>query len=93
MHLKAMPSTSFMPLTETWFSESEAMAGSKQSDPRPSATRRRTQSVRSTPPSEPETTSPAHLPVRSSSSTTPKAYTSDLNEGDGFLDAASSGAR
>uniref|UniRef100_A0A0A9EGW1 Uncharacterized protein n=1 Tax=Arundo donax TaxID=35708 RepID=A0A0A9EGW1_ARUDO len=82
-----------MPFTACGLSEPEAMAGSKQSDPRPSATRSRTQSVRSTPPSDPETTSPAHLPVRSSSSTTPKAYTSDLNEGDGFLEAASSGAR
>uniref|UniRef100_A0A7C9AKA0 Uncharacterized protein n=1 Tax=Opuntia streptacantha TaxID=393608 RepID=A0A7C9AKA0_OPUST len=93
MHRKAIPRTSFVPLATIGFTISAIRTESKQSAPRPSATRNLTQSVKSMPPPSPETTSPAHLPVRISNSITPKAYTSDLKDGTGFLDAASSGAR
>ncbi|KAJ8442055.1 hypothetical protein Cgig2_007893 [Carnegiea gigantea] len=92
MHCKAIPRTSFVPLATVGFDISAIRAESKQSEPCPSATRNRTQSVKSITPSSPETTSPAHLPVNISSSITPKAYTSDLKDGSGFLEVASSGA-
>ncbi|KAF7842451.1 receptor kinase-like protein Xa21 [Senna tora] len=73
IHLRAIPSTSFIPFSATEFPISSINAASKHSEPRPSATRNLTQSVISTPPSSPDITSPAHLPVRSSKSITPKA--------------------
>lgn len=71
IHRKAIARTSFEPLAIVGFPISAFRTESKQSEPRPSANRNRTQFVKSTPPPySPETTSRAHLPVNNSSNIT-----------------------